>query len=266
MQSGIAASLAFRRLVSPTLLLGTLTVASLGACGGGDDSGKDNGIAAKSPRQVVSDVASSLARVRSFHLDGTMAVDGKRTKVVADVEQPNRFHLTLKQQASSVEMIVVGSAAFIKANAAFWEQQRSGAGSVLAGKWIKAPQSTRELRDLTRDLSTEKLSRCLLEDHGTLGDGGKASVGGQSAVVVVDKGDRPGTAPGKLYVAATGEPLPLRVLTTGRERPGGNRGDECSDPDSKSSPGDQLTFSRYNEDLDVKAPAQAIDPTGRDAS
>ena len=83
---------------------------------------------------------------------------------------------------------------------------------------------------------------------------------GQPAVVIVDKGDKPGTSPGKLFVAATGRPFPLRVLATGKARPGGKK-TRCSDSSGKDSgaAGDELTFSRFNEELKLTAPPNPLD-------
>jgi hypothetical protein len=76
--------------------------------------------------------------------------------------------------------------------------------------------------------------------------------------VILDKGDRPGTSPGRLYIAATGEPLPLRTIATGPERPGGKKDPRC-DSDTPTRAGDEVLFSRYDEPLDITAPPDALD-------
>jgi hypothetical protein len=90
-------------------------------------------------------------------------------------------------------------------------------------------------------------------------------VNGQRAVVIIDKGDRPGSAPGKLYVAATGDPLPLRMLSTGRDRPGGHKDQECGD-DTPTRAGEEVIFSHYNEPLHLSAPPAAVAFGGGTAS
>ena len=111
---------------------------------------------------------------------------------------------------------------------------------------------------MTRGLDPETLSRCLLRDHGTIAKGGTETVDGKQAVVLIDKGDRPGTAPGKLYVAAEDEPLPLRTIATGNQRPGGKKDPQCGG-DTPTRTGDEAKFSRYNESLDITAPPGAVD-------
>jgi hypothetical protein len=68
------------------------------------------------------------------------------------------------------------------------------------------------------------IGRCMIGTHlGTLSKVGTGEVDGKPTVVIEDKGDVPGGAPGKAYIATKGEPLPLRVTQTGRRRPAGNR-------------------------------------------
>ncbi len=76
--------------------------------------------------------------------------------------------------------------------------------------------------------------------------------------MILDKGDRPGTSPGRLYVAATGEPLPLRTIATGPERPGGKQDPLC-DSDTPTRAGVEVLFNRYNEPWTSTAPPDAID-------
>ena len=96
--------------------------------------------------------------------------------------------------------------------------------------------------------------------------GGTETVDGEQAVVVLDKGDRPGTNAGKLYVATTGEPFPLRTVATGNERPGGKQDPQCNESERRTRTGDEVKLSRYNESLDVKAPPGAIDLEGGGAA
>jgi hypothetical protein len=117
------------------------------------------------------------------------------------------------------------------------------------------------LKDLTKQLDVTTLSRCLVKDHGTLTKGGAATVNDEPAVVIIDKGDRPGTAPGKMFVAARGDPLPLRFVATGQERPGGTKDPLCNDSSSHAHRGDTLTLSKYNESLEIAPPEGAVDLT-----
>lgn len=179
-----------------------------------------------------------------------------------DVAGPGKLRVELKQGSASASMIVIDESNYINANAAFWKQEADAAeqAAQLAGRWFKAPSSVGG--DLEKEFDPAHLSRCLVRGHGTLARGGTATVDGRRTVVIVDKGDRPGTNPGKLFVATTGDPLPLRMLATGRERPGGRKDPECDSDDSPTTPGDQVTLSRYDEPVDIEEPPAAVDLTG----
>jgi hypothetical protein len=232
----------------------------------GSASQDANGVASKPPRAILAASAAALSGVESFHLEGTQGAGKKATQVKADVGLPSKLRLTIGQGDAAATIIVVDGSLYIKANAAFWKGQGTGqAAQQLADRWLKTPAGSGELESLTKDLDTKTLSSCLVKGHGTLEHGGKATVDGQEAVVIVDKGDRPGTNPGKLFVAATGEPLPLRTLATGPERPGGKKDPRCDDS-TPTTAGDEATFSDYNEPLDFSAPSGAVEIGGGTSS
>ena len=196
------------KLKAAALLLALICAVAAG-CGGGDDSSSDsnsssstnsssdepNGIASKSPQQILNASADALSKVKSFHVEGTQ---GKSTSVEADVGLPDQFRFNLSQGDATALMLYVDNSLYIKADADYWKQvggNARGAGQ-LAGRWFKLPSATGEVKVLTQQVDPKVLSKCLREDHGTLANGGTATVDGQPAVVVIDRGDKPGTARG----------------------------------------------------------------------
>jgi hypothetical protein len=235
-------------------------VAALGACGGDSGSKKGNAIAGKSANEILNASARALKRARSVHLEGRQAIGRRPASFNADLERPADIELSYSQKGATASLIAADGALYIKGDAAFWRQQEAARiAKTLANRWVRIPGSADELNDLTRSLSFSTLSRCLVTNHGTLRLGGRATVDGQAAIVIVDMGDRPGSAPGKLFVATAGEPLPLRVVASGRQRPGGVKDPDCNDPDSPTRTGDRITFSRYNERLNVEPPPNPVD-------
>lgn len=236
-----------------------------GGCGGDDGSSGDNGangVESKPPEQVLADAAAALREVKSFHAVAKEGKGGKGRRLQADVAVPGKLRVEFEQAGASASMIVIDDSNYVNANAAFWKQQADAGDQAaqLAGRWFKAPSSVGS--DLTKEFDPARLSRCLVKGHGTLSRGGTATVGGRPAVVIVDRGDRPGTNPGRLYVAATGDPLPLRMIATGRERPGGSKDPECDADDSPATPGDEVVLSGYDEPVDIEEPAAAVDLSG----
>jgi len=149
---------------------------------------------------------------------------------------------------------------YVKANSAFYAGTHEGipaaAVKLLAGQWLKTSESANKL---VKGLTPRTLARCLAREGGTLVKEGTASVNGQQAVVVRDKGDAPGSTPARLYVAASGTPYLLRYVATGKQQPGGAKGGECNEATEPGESGGALTFSRYNAQLGIAPPAGALE-------
>jgi hypothetical protein len=235
---------------------------AMGVGCGSDSNDSSNGIESKPPEEILTETAKALRQVESFHVDAT---ESSKSTVKADVGLPEELRVAIKDGDASASLLVVDGSFYIKGNAGYWRDADAARDAeTLAGRWFKVPVSF--AKDLTDALDPRTLSRCLVKEHGTLARGGTATVDGQRAVVLIDKGDRPGSAPGRLYVAATGEPLPLRVISTGKQRPGGDKDPECGD-DTPTRAGDEAVFSDYDEPLDVTAPPAAVDlRSGTDSS
>ncbi len=224
------------------------------AVGCGSDAVKNgsNGAESKSPEQVLEESTKALSAVKSFHVEAT---ERSPSSVKADVGLPSELRLAIQDRAASATLLVVQGSFYARGNSAYWKDVGARReAEALADRWFKVPYSL--ARNLTKLVNAKTISRCLVKHHGTLARGGTATVNGQRAVVIIDKGDRPGTAPSKLYVAATGAPLPLRMLATGRDHPGGHKDPECGG-DTPTHAGDDTVFSRYNEPLRVSPPPAA---------
>ena len=113
------------------------------------------------------------------------------------------------------------------------------------------------VRSLLVKLSPKYLASCYATGLGTLSNNGVKTLDGRKVIVLEDKGDKPGTAPGLLYVAAEGPFLPLREVQTGPSKPGGKRDKRCDAGDDKTTTAD-VTYSQYNRVPRLKAPRGAL--------
>lgn len=242
------------------LLALTSVAAVIGGCG---SSARSNGEASKPPQQILSDAATALRQVHSLRVYGTVTVDKRPTAVTLAVKPPSDLSIAMTQGASTAQMIVLGSSVYIKMSPAFARRQGNvpaPAAALISNRWLKVPPgAVGSAASLTKQFNLDTLSRCVVENHGTLTRAGTANVNGQPAVVIVDKGDKPGSTPSKLYVATTGPPLPLRALATGAQRPGGALDAQCNNGGDPTQPGEVLTFTDYNRSLNIAAPAGAVD-------
>jgi hypothetical protein len=156
-------------------------------------------------------------------------------------------------------IIVAGRQAYIRANAAFWDDQAGRPGSrltkLLADRWVKSPDSG-SLGSLEQ-VTPKNLAYCASRTTATTVAGGTRDFDGQKVVVLRDKGG-PGDAPGEVYVPAEGRALPLRVVQTGPKPPGGTTDPRCDDADSTTTASD-VRLSRFDEPVEIKPPANALD-------
>lgn len=246
----------------PVGIIASVTVAAalIGGCGGTSGSGTSGASAeAKKPaRQILDDAAAALSRARSLEMQGTLEVEGRLTRVAVEVEQ-RAVSLRLAEHNREAAMRVLPGGSYIKANSAFFEHTHevpSSAIGLIANRWLKLPASG-EMPKSVKQLSPSHLARCIAQEPGTLVVAGTSELQGRPAVVIVNKGDKPGSTPSRFYVAATGEPFLLRAVATGKERPGAAKS-ECNEG-SSGMPGDELTFSRYNAPLHISAPVGALE-------
>jgi hypothetical protein len=248
------------------LLLVPVVVAAVAGCGGSGSSSKPNGEETKGAQQIVTDVSNALAKVKSFHLAGSETDKDGLTTVSGDVAMPGRLHLALHNGDATVELVLVGNDAYIKANRAFWNKTPGAAslGALLADKWVRAPSgSTPGLGQFSALTDPSTIGYCFVQSHhGSITKSGTDTVDGKKAVVLVDEGNAPGATPGKLFVATTGDPLPLRAVQTGPQAPGGTpdaRCHETKDDVNSTTRFSDLRLSNYDEKIVIAAPAGAVD-------
>lgn len=249
-------------------VIALLSLLAITGCGGGSSSTtsattpRPSGEEAKSAKQILADVSSALGRVRSYHAEGTQTDKEGLSHLVVDVSAAGdgRFRLDLGKQ--STRLITTGGQTFINANSAFWIAHGGDAGprvaQLLADRWVKVPASMRA--DLTATLDKLKpttLAHCLTQSTGTVTKVGTTSVDGKRVVVLADKGDRPGGSPGRLYVATSGPPLPVREEQTGPQR-AGVTDKRCDDPSSTTKRSD-VHLSGFDRPLRITAPRGALD-------
>ena len=201
-----------------SVLLTLVAGSALAACGS-DDSSTSSGSdrSDKSPKEILAEVSSAIAKVKSYHLEGTQtdAKDGHLT-LAADVSSEGKLRGRFGNEGKQVEFVVVGNSSYIKANATFWKDQGGAEGPKIAklldGKWVKSPGGA---SSFLRGLLPKDIGYCLQRDAGTLTKGPSQTVDGKEMIVIANKGDRPGTARGALYVPAEGDALPTRLTQTG---------------------------------------------------
>ncbi len=227
--------MAARRSSLLAALLALVLAAALAGCGGGSSG---NGIAEKSPAEILASTKAAADAAKSVHVSGSLVTGGTPITLDMNLVAGQGGRGQLSQSGLAFELIVVSGTVYIKGSSGFYEHiGGKAAAQLLEGKWLKAPTGNANFASIGQLTNLRQLIDGTLAAHASLSKTGTSTVNGQKVVGVTDK-----SKGGTLYVAATGKPYPVQI-----SKPGSGSGD--------------ITFDRWNEPITLSAPANAIDIT-----
>ena len=210
-----------------------LLACALSACGG--SSG--NGVASKSPNEIVTAALGAIDGAKSAHIAGSVVSARSPITLNLDLVSGKGGRGQMSEGGLGFEIEVINREVYINGSQAFWRHFGGAtAAQVFKGRWLKAPASG-QFASLAQLSNLHSLLGTVLSTHGTLTKTGTTKVGGQSAIGVRDT-----TNGGILYVATTGPPYPLEILKGG-------------------SQGGRIVLDGFNESVPLSPPANAIDIT-----
>jgi hypothetical protein len=191
-----------------------------------------NGIASLSPSAALSKVSTAAAAQTSVHIIGTVA-QGKDTLGLDVRAGLTTGQGTLELGGGRVGLRLTNGTIYINGDVkgliGLGFPRKSATAS--ANKWIAAQASATSLSAL---LNVTDLVKSIVTPNGTVVAGRTTTVNGVSVYTLVDKAKKGGT----LYVATTGEPLPVQVINT--------------------SPHEKLSFSQWSAPISVVVPPKVI--------
>lgn len=208
---------------------------TLVGCGGG---AKDNGVAKLSATDALKKVQAALKKVETVHVSGHVSAQGQ--DITLDLrDKAGAGTGTIDVGGGEIDVVRTGDDIYVKGDkdalAAFGAS--SVQASLVAGKWLHQSVSTQgSFSGLADLLDSTALFSNVTSPTGQLKTGTTTTVDGQKVLTIID-----GTSGGNgtLYVARTGDPLPVRV-------------------DQPGATGGSLDFE-YGISVDVKAPSGAVD-------
>jgi hypothetical protein len=210
-----------------------LLAAALGSCG---SSSSGNGVAAKTPAEILASTEAVAGAASTVHVSGSIASGRAPITLDLDLVAGRGGRGQLAENGLSFEVIQLAGVVFIKGSPAFYRHIGGATtAQLLEGKWLKAPASDAEFASLGSLTNLKSLVEKTLANHGTLVKGHTTTVNGHQAVAVTDS-----TKGGILYVATSGPPYPIEVTQGGTH-------------------GGTISFDRWNQPATVHAPPNAID-------
>ncbi|MCW7942212.1 lipoprotein [Streptomyces hygroscopicus] len=195
-----------------------VTGAGLTGCSSGDPDAGTNGLAKLPADKIQSRTREAAKAASAVHLSGTVVSNGGTYTLDMRLKgEGGTGSVTSKN--GTFRLLRVGEHLFLKADAAFWNQQdgkASGGGSAAAaskldGMYVKVPTGDPAYKRFSGFTDKDLLLDGLLTLHGTLATDGRNEQNGVRTVRITgDKG-----AGGMLDVSLEGVPYPLRLVRAG---------------------------------------------------
>lgn len=222
-------------------LAGLVAAVAIAACGGSSNTSSapaDNGVAAKTPAQIITAADKAINGLKSVHVSGSIVSSGEPITLDLDLVSGKGGVGNMSLQGLGFRLIVVNNFVYINASSGFWKKfGNAAAAALLQGKWLKAPATSGSFGSLAGLLNLHNLLSAMLASHGTLTKAATTTVEGHKVIGVTDT-----TNGGVLYVATTGEPYPIELSKSG-------------------SSGGHVLFGRFNETVALVPPAASVDYT-----
>jgi hypothetical protein len=214
-----------------TLLVG-LGVLALGCAAAGCGGSSSNGVASKSPSQILQTAVAAMKSAKSVHMAGTIIQSAKTITVDMTIYANSDVDGTFDESGSTVSIVKIGPTDYIKTTSGFYQAQGASAqvAGLMGGKWLKIPDST---AGLGSSFSLVGLASSITNSHDKVSAGKTSTVNGQAVVSVIAANN------GTLYVATTGTAYPVEV--------------------TKGSSG-TITFTQWDQAKTPTAPAGARTP------
>ncbi|MEU6327588.1 hypothetical protein ABZ851_09915 [Streptomyces sp. NPDC047049] len=194
-----------------------LAVAVTGCGGGEDPDAGTNGVGKLPAAKIESKARAAAQRAETVHLSGNVVSQGRTYKLDMRLAKDGaKGELTTK--AAAFQLLRVGDALYLKANAAFWAGEKGGgsgkpsqAAGKLDGKYVKVPASDPVYQRFSGFTDKDTLLAGLLGLHGKLTAGNRGDIDGVRTVRVAAGAGSGGT----LDVSLEGTPYPLRLQRAG---------------------------------------------------
>jgi hypothetical protein len=207
-----------------------VAVAVLAGCGGGGSS--SNGVATKTPAEILAAAKSAATKASAVHTFGS--IQEGATPLTLDLHllaaKGGTGHMS--ENGVGFDIVRVGDKAYIRGSNAFYKKfAGASAAQLLQGKWLVGSAKTGRFAALTPLTDLRALGR-----HDKLTKGAETTVNGQKVVALKD-----GANGGTLYVATTGTPYPVELVGPGNGQQG------------------TVTFDQWNTTVTITAPKGAVD-------
>ncbi len=209
-------------------LFAVVALVSLLFVGCGSDSsgsGSSNGVDALSAEEILTRAGDVATAKGSVYVTGKGTTDGTAIEMDLRVSKSAGATGSITLDGGKMELVSDGTKVYVKADKSFWTAQADAATASLVGnRWVSMGAEGGGFGELA---DFDSLIGGILEPEGKVTKGGTSTIDGQKAIALE-------TSEGKLWVATTGDPVPLRI---------------------DSVEGGSINFKEWGKSFSVKAPS-----------
>jgi hypothetical protein len=199
----------YARLIAPV----ALTAALLAGCGTPSAAPSSSPSPEKSPapsaKEIFQKSAEALDKAGSFRMKGDVVDGGSKMSIDVKVQGSESFAVISLGDQGSITLLNVAGVSYFQANEVFWKKtaeiDTKTYNSVFKGKWVKPKAGDTDMQKFTEFANAKTFIDP--SDAPSLTVGEKTTINGVSALTLKEAS----TSGSVFYVAAEGEPYPLRV-------------------------------------------------------
>jgi hypothetical protein len=212
-----------------------VAVVVLAGCGGGGSS--SNGVASKSPAEILAAAKSAATTATAVHIAGSIQEGATPLTLDLHLVAAKGGSGHMSENGVGFDIVRVGDKAYIRGSNAFYKKfAGASAAQLLQGKWLVGSAATGRFAALTPLTDLHAFFTGALGRHDKLTKGAVTTVNGQKVVALKD-----GANGGTLYVATTGTPYPVELVSPGNGKEG------------------KVAFDQWNTTVTITAPKGAVD-------
>ena len=220
-------------------------VLGLSACGGSSSAPKaapkpspsTNGIEKLEAKAILDRATAAAKAATAAHVSGTITDSGDVISLDMRFVAGKGAVGTLKNNGQTVNLLRIGTSAYLKGDAAFWTSVANAeVAKVVAGKYVKVPSGSKDFQEFADFTELDSLVSDLKPDGNLSKVDGKAYAG---VATVGLKDDDPENG-GVLYIANVGKPYPMHL-----------------EPTKKSTADEGVTFDEWDKPTALTEPPAA---------
>jgi hypothetical protein len=191
------------------------------------------GAAALSADEILKKATTALQAAKSVRIKGEGGSGTARFAI--DLRYAGDTSTgTLGINGQTIELRKLARTVYLKGSREFWVGNGGEtAARLLTGKWLKTPLTDKRFSGLSELTDLKEAATGILDPDGTITKGEQKTVNGVPCIGLVSSGKDGG----RLWVAATGQPYPVRI-----------------EPSAESGQKGALDFTGYGESVTVEPP------------